>query len=684
MKIKFTLILLIALPLFGNAQTFSVEEQNQIDQFNLELNNPKSHDTTIALAYVGLSEYLYISNLDTLLYLCEKSQDVAENGIKHTLDPKIQSTYLKVLGGVYNNLGFYYDSKGDIENALIFYHKSLKIEEKTGNKFGLATILNNIGLLYYKQGSKNKVLDYYFKSLKLRQEIGDLEGVAISLGNIGYYYDVEGDLDKGMEYYLKSLKMSEKIDDKVGVAYSLNNIAYVYKVKGETQSALDCHFKSLNIQKEIHDERGMSFNLFNIALIYNDNKQYSRAKEYGLQCLKFSKENQILENMVTVSGLLSEIYEKEKNWEKAFEYHKLFVTMKDSLKNDETQRLIAEQQAKYLYEKQKVIDDANYEKELTLSELKHEQQLEIEKQEKETQKVVIIAIGIGLVLVIVFLIFVFNRLRMTRKQKKIIENQKQLVEKSHKELEIKNKEITDSIKYAKRIQSAILPTDKTIKKYLPNSFVLYLPKDIVAGDFYWLEQREDTILFAVADCTGHGVPGAMVSVVCNNALNRSVREHFLTNPAKILDKSRDIVIEEFAKSNEDVKDGMDIALCALNNNQLTFSGANSPLWIIRNNQIIELKPNKQPVGKYEQEKPFNSEQFNVLKGDVLYLFSDGYVDQFGGEKGKKFKSKALKTLLLDIHLKPLAEQNQILKDTFMVWKGDIEQIDDVCIIGVSL
>jgi len=684
MKIIVAIIIFLFLPVLGECQAFSTEEQLEIDKLNSNIDNTNSHDTTNALAYIGLSEYLYISNFDTLLYLCEKAQNLAENGIKNTLNPTLQSTYLRVLGGTYNNLGFYYESKGDIENALNYYHKSLKIEEKTDNKFGLATILNNIGQLYYRQGSKDKVLEYYFRSLKLRQEIGDLEGVAISLGNIGYYYDLEGDLEKGMNYYLKSLKISEDIDDKIGIAYSLNNIAYVYKVRGETQSALDCHLKSLKIEKEINDTRGMSINLFNIALIYNDNKQYEKAKDYALKSLNFAKNNAMPDNIVTASGLLSDIYEKEKNWKKAFEFHKLYVLMKDSVKNDETQRLIAEQQAKYLYEKQKVVDDAQYEKEKIIDDLQHAKILSKEKEEKARQKLIIIAIGIGLGLVILFLIFIYNRLQITNKQKKIIEAQKEMVVESHKELKIKNQEITDSIKYAKRIQSAILPDNKTFKHKLKDSFVLYLPKDIVAGDFYWLEEREGKILFAVADCTGHGVPGAMVSVVCNNALNRSVREHFLTSPAQILNKSREIVIEEFAKSDEDVKDGMDIALCAMDKMKLEYAGANNPIWIIRQHNLIEIKANKQPIGNFEQSKPFTPHQFDLRKGDVIYLFSDGYVDQFGGEKGKKFKSKALKELLLRICLKPMPEQQAILKQTFNHWKGDIEQIDDVCIMGVRI
>jgi serine phosphatase RsbU (regulator of sigma subunit) len=255
---------------------------------------------------------------------------------------------------------------------------------------------------------------------------------------------------------------------------------------------------------------------------------------------------------------------------------------------------------------------------------------------------------------------------------------------SKRELEQQHTEILDSITYAKRIQSAILPPPKLIKEYLPESFILYKPKDVVAGDFYWLEHKGDQVLFAAADCTGHGVPGAMVSVICNNGLNRSVREYGLTDPGQILDKTRDVVIQEFEKSEEEVKDGMDIALCSLEGNTLKYAGANNPLWIIRDGEIIETKANKQPIGKYTDPKPFTTHSIELKKGDSIYIFSDGYVDQFGGEKGKKFKPANLRKLLLSIQDQSMEKKKELLDEAFESWRGDLEQIDDVCLIGVKV
>ncbi len=282
------------------------------------------------------------------------------------------------------------------------------------------------------------------------------------------------------------------------------------------------------------------------------------------------------------------------------------------------------------------------------------------------------------------------------------------IEIQRNEIEEQKKEIIDSITYAKRIQNAILPPLKVVKEYLQESFILYKPKDIVAGDFYWLEHKEGKVLFAAADCTGHGVPGAMVSVICNNALNRSVREYGLTDPAEILNKTREIVIQEFEKSDEEVKDGMDIAICSLefkvkslefdkeqHETQtsnlkpktaalLQYAGANNPLWIIRNGELIETKANKQPIGKFDNPEPYTTHTFELQKGDTIYIFSDGYVDQFGGEKGKKFKAQAFRELLLSIQDKEMEEQRLLIDEAFETWKGDIQQVDDVCVIGVKI
>ena len=275
-------------------------------------------------------------------------------------------------------------------------------------------------------------------------------------------------------------------------------------------------------------------------------------------------------------------------------------------------------------------------------------------------------------------------------QSKAIHNEKERINKLRLEIEAKHKEITDSIQYAKRLQTAILPQNKLINKFLSDWFVLFKPKDLVSGDFYWFEETKDRLIFAAADATGHGVPGAMVSVICNSGLSRSLKEFGLEDPGDILNKTREIIVESFEKSDDEVKDGMDIALVSMSKNchpdgsrDILYSGAYNPLWILRNENgvIEEIKADRQPVGKYQIEKDFTTHKIILEKQDKIYIFSDGYESQFGGEKGKKLKSTNMKKIILSIKEKSMLEQEKVLNKKFEEWRGELEQIDDVVIFG---
>ena len=262
-----------------------------------------------------------------------------------------------------------------------------------------------------------------------------------------------------------------------------------------------------------------------------------------------------------------------------------------------------------------------------------------------------------------------------------LNHQKEMVEE-------KNKEIVDSINYALRLQKAILPTASKVKAALPDSFVLFKPKDIVSGDFYWMYEHDEQVLIAAVDCTGHGVPGAMVSVVGANSLDRCVKEFKLQEPNKILDKLCDMVIETFESSDHEVKDGMDITLCSVNlkTRKIKYAGAHNPLWIVKHDslEVVETKADKQPIGKFDYRKDFTNHEIQLEKGDCIYMFSDGYADQFGGPGGKKFKYKSLMSVLQNIHHKSMHEQHEILNEEFETWRGTLEQIDDVCVIGIRV
>ena len=582
----------------------------------------------------------------------------------------------------YNNIGIVYYNQGDIPNALEYFHKSLKLKEEVGNKMGAAKSLTNIGGIYKVLVNYELALKYYKKALKIQDELNDIKGKANCFNHIGFIYEEQGDIELASDYYQKSLAICIELGYKDGIAVSYGNLGKVHKLLNEMQLARTYLLKSLTIREEVGDKRGTVTSLIKLGQLEFELDNLIQAQLRGEKAFELAQELGYPKLIKISADLVSQVYEKQGKGMKALTMFKLSKIMNDSIFNDNTRKASMQQQAKFEYEKQKVLDDAD-----------HDKKIAIEKEEQEKQQVIIIAIVCGLLLLIIFLVIIFNRLQVTKKQKKIIEQQKEEVEEARHTLQEKNLEITDSITYAKRIQEAILPTPQTIKELLPDSFVFYQPKDIVAGDFYWVESKNEYVFFAAADCTGHGVPGAMVSVVCNTALNRVIRDYDLLDPGKILDKTREIIVEQLNKpsniegySLSNMNDGMDIALCVLNTktNELHYSGAHNPLWILREgkDEIEELKATKQSIGRVENPVSFKTHQSMLNKGDTIYLFSDGFADQFGGEKGKKLKYKPFKNLLIEMRNDDMDAQLDIITKSFKNWKGVLEQTDDVCVIGV--
>ena len=597
-----------------------------------------------------------------------------------------------------NNLGVTSKKQGDLGLAAQYYTQSLKIHEEAGNKSGISTALSNIGLINYLQEDYDKAADYFKKALNLSTEMDYKKGMANCITNLGNVDYQRGNIDIALKRYHKALDIRHEINDKWGEAIALHNIANIYGENGDSKKALEHFNKSILIREEIGHKEGIANAYYGIGTTYYKLKDYKSALNHFQKSLKIGQEIGGLKEIREASERLWGTYKKLNKPSQALKMYELYITMKDSMEREENKKEVIRQELKYQYEKQAALDSIAFanKEQIALAkqaEIDAKAKVKAEKQkaqsdkqqaEIERKKIIQYALYVGIALLLAFAAFIFNRFKLTQKQKNIIEEQKQEVDNAYAELGERNKEVMDSIAYAKRIQNAILPPDKFIKECLPNSFVLYKPKDIVAGDFYWMNQKDNVTYFAAADCTGHGVPGAMVSVICNNSLNRALKEFNLNEPGKILDKTRELVISEFEKSEEDVKDGMDIALCRIEGNQLQYSGAHNPLWVVRNGEILETKANKQPIGKFEQSQPFTTHNVKLLKGDSLYIFSDGFVDQFGGDKGKKFKAKPFKELLLTIQDKTMEAQKQFINETFENWKGELEQIDDVCVIGLKI
>jgi tetratricopeptide (TPR) repeat protein len=619
-----------------------------------------------------------------IVYGMQAEYETCEAWMMKSLDIYKQLNDANGMANAYNNLGNIHYYQGDYKPAINFWTQSLKMKEKSGDKLGMANTLNNIGNIHKAQNDDTTAISYYQRSLKLYEEIDHTNGMGVTTSNLaGIYLDM-GQTRKAFEMYSQCLKVGLENEDKKGISDAYNGLGLVYKSQNNLDSSKAYFLKSLSIRESIGDTKGTSETNNHLAKVWLAMGNTKEAMQCAEKSMQLAKEMNSLSHIKNAAESLWKIHKKNGNSTKALEMHELFVDMRDSLESEENRMAIIRNEFEYAYEKQMAKDsiiaaEANKIKDAELY------AKNLESRQRKLQNYILLGIlGVTLILIAI----IFHRFRVTKTQKGIIEHQKQQVDQAYGILAIKNREITDSINYAKRIQYAILPAHKRVKECLNDSFILFQPKDIVAGDFYWLEERDGKILFAACDCTGHGVPGAMVSVICVNGLNRAVRENGLTEPAKILDKTREIVISEFEKSDDEVKDGMDVSLCSLSlkDMSLQWSGANNPLWIFRKEtlQIEEIKPDKQTIAKVEHPKSFTTHQVKVNKGDIVYLFTDGFKDQFGGPKGKKFKASNLKKLLVSLHEESMETQKTRINEAFENWKGNLEQVDDVCIVGVRI
>lgn len=651
-KITFCFFIYVQLILIFHSTSFS---QSSKPTYNLlgKLTLEQSYEQELDSCF-NLFKFYYNSYSDSAIIFAQKGIELSK-----------ASNNLPKLALFHNATGmFYYQKKSNYILALEHLLTGLKIVEELSLEKEIAILSNNVGLVYMQTKNYKQSLKYFNKALSVNKKMKNDRGTSMNLFNIEIVYSNQKDYEKALLYGEESIKIQRTLNDSSFIANTLNSVGNTYLNIGKSDKAFNYYKEALIISKLKNQQDYIAKSFMGISKVYEEKNNLDSALFYCKQAFEISK---VINDLTLVSDNhknLSEIFYEQKKYKDAYEHYVQFHTINDSIFNQEVISQILGITVQYETEKKQ--------KEIELLNKENEKQAAISEEKNKKKNIIILSVVIGLCLVIVFSAFLFNRFNVTRKQKVIIEE--------------KQKEITDSINFAKRIQTAILPPENYWKKHLPESFIMYLPKDIVSGDFYWLENVNNLVLFAAADCTGHGVSGAMVSVVCSNALNRTVKEFDITEPGKILDKTRELVLDTFAKSESDIKDGMDISLCALNTktNQLLWSGANNPLWLISAKTLTEIKGDKQPIGKTDNLKPFSTHSIQLQKGDTIYIFTDGYADQFGGEKNKKFMYKPLKNLLTEIHQEPLEIQKEVLKQKFTSWKGDTEQTDDVLIIGLKI
>lgn len=567
-----------------------------------------------------------------------------------------------------------FNNQGDFTQSLNQSLSAYRISEKLNDKKGMSRALITSGEVYRKMKNFDKAISDYENAMQLSKQVNDLSGEASCLNNLAIVYSDKSDNQKAIDYYMKAKSINEKIGDKFALGKVLNNIGTIYYSNGQFDFATEYFLQALDIRKQIGDKRGQAIALANLGSVTLDQGNPDKAIDYFNRAFEISKNIGAIDIQSSISESLSDAYSAKGDYQKSLEFFKIASGLKDSLFNTDFTGKIAEMQAQYDVEK-----------------------AENNARAQQEQKKIITwsAIGGGILLLIILLIL-WNR-SVTRKrvnerlnqQKEEIEQKNAKLHDANAEIERKNKDITDSILYASRIQGAILPEVEFSGTFRDKGFVVYHPKDIVSGDFYWMEQALDHLLFAAVDCTGHGVPGAFVSIVCSNLLSQAVNEHGLTNPKEILDDVN-IRLSETLRQRKDesrVRDGMDIALCCIDRAtmKLEYAGAFNPAWIFRKNEFFELLPDKFPVGHYvdEELKKFTVKEFQLEPGDRLYVFTDGYSDQFGGPNGKKYKRSTFNDFLKRIQDKPFDQHRRLLEEEHFRWKGDYEQIDDILVMGVE-
>lgn len=602
-------------------------------------------------------------SIDSTLYLSTKALNVLK-----TIDTKKvnKTEYYKLIAQSYNNIGTCAYFSGKISNALENYHKALKIRERLNDNKGLIESNNNIALIYKRQNDTIQATKLFKKALRLAQQEKDNEEISKILNNLGGLCSAKN-ANLSLSYYLKSLDIEEKLGNLTEIGKREQNIATAYQNLNDISNAKKWYLKSIATKTKTGDKIGLATTYNALSQLYLEINRYGEGEQNAKKAYAFAFEENNLDNLILASEKLYDIYYHKKLYVDAIKKLEEISHLKEErliLANEkETEAL----QLKY-----------DYDKKLETFELKSklEKQALNLKIKSEQQKQ--IGLSLFILLTIGFSSLMYNRFKKTKKQKLIIEDQKKLVE--HK-----NQEITDSINYAKRIQHTLLANDELLRKNLSDYFVLFKPKDIVSGDFYWASEQENDFYIASCDSTGHGVPGAFMSLLNISFLNEAVNEKNILEPHEILNYVRKRLIDNIGQDGG--QDGMDGTLVRINkqSKEITYASAyNSPI-VISQNSIIYLSSNRMAVGKSPYEhKSFDLFKLDYKKDDVLYLYTDGFPDQFGGEKGKKFKLKQLQEQLLTYHDIAIKNQGALLDQLFEEWKGAFEQVDDILVIGIKL
>jgi len=595
-------------------------------------------------------------NIDSALVYAEDAYKLAHIGHNEFLMSK---TALR-LGIVYQNISNY-------KKATEKYKEGVGIAEHLNNKKLLAQGYNCLGNLFGLQKQLSQASEYFNKALVISKEIKDVRKVAVilsNLANIEYSKAyVSNDYKTCNIVYKEALEWAILAKDTGQIISVVGNWGMSFSDEGKFDLSIEQLNYAVNLAKESNHQSDL------ISLYHYLGRTYSFMKQYDKSMSSYNESLQLAFDFKDVDFqsenyyCLAELNYDIGKYKEAYDYFEKFKTTEDTLTSKAVVNELNTIKVKYDTEKK-------------------QKEIELLKVNANKDKIMKTSLLIGSLFLLALAFLLFNRYKLKSKTNLLLEKQNAIITE-------KNKDISDSINYAKKIQDAILPNTHDIKQVFPNSFVLSLPKDVVSGDFYWFSENEKYRLFVVADCTGHGVPGAFMSMIGTTLLNNIVNERKNFKPDIILNELRKSIISDL-KQGEDSqnKDGMDISLICIDkeSNLLQVACANNPIWIVKqDNSLIEIKADKQPIGYVSNnQKDFTLQSLELEKGDIVYQFTDGFADQFGGLKGKKFKYSQLKEIIIGLKTTSINEQEDVLKQVFLNWKNNVEQIDDVLISGIKI
>lgn len=657
----------------------TADAQNQYTDSLTRIFHSLPADTHKATTGKNLAtEYWSVGSYDSAIKYGELSLELAQR-----LD------FADGIGASYNTLGLVHNSWANYPKALSYFLMALQLNEKQLQQCGsdsvlwkkyknkIAANLGNIGLVYDGQNDHYKALDYYFRSLRINEELNNRRKMCVAYGNIGIALKMLKQYNNAMEYYSKALEIGRELKSKNAIGRNLGNMGSLYHELKDYDKAMSHFEQALQLAREIGDMNRIPIWLGSMGITQLYQKKYGPAEKNLKEAFVRYDSLGDLEGMMEASQHLAMLYDTLRDYKSSLRYFHKYSSLRDTISNEDKARTLTRLEMQYEFNKKE-----------------NEARIEQEKkdartaEEKRKQNLILVTVSVGLLLLGVIAMVIFRALRITRKQKKIIEDQKAEVEIQKHIIEEKNRDITDSINYAKRIQNAMLPHLEDIRAAFPESFVLFKPKDIVSGDFYFFHQNGRLPVIAAADCTGHGVPGGFMSMVGAERLTDAAKEG--SGPSDILSRlNRGVKTSLKQTGDEDsTRDGMDIALCEVDTAAriIRYAGANRPLWIIRKGltEVTEIKATKKAIGGLtEDSQTFETHEIALSEGDTLYLFSDGYPDLFGAE-GKKLTTKKFKQLLMEIRDLPMEGQKLQLDAFAEKWKGGSEQIDDILVIGIKL